>query len=447
MGSFADGWSSASRYKGVSYTLTYDAENRLISVSGGGLSASFVYDGDGNRVKGVVGALTTTYIGNYFEWTGSTDTMKRYYYAGSVRVAMKTGGSPDQNPVLNWLFGDHLGSTSRAANANGAALTDGDLRYKAWGEKRFPADSSAVPTTYRYTGQRQEAVLGGVDGLYFYNSRWYDPYLNRWIQPDTLVPSPGDPRAWDRFAYVLNNPLKYIDPSGHRNCEEDGYNCWPGDSGGNNRGGNTGGTLRPVPVVIIKYKKDTRGEIRYDREETWQNIPTWDLLARYLISEQMSGILNPGTSIDAVGVAWVIRNRWNDSEFFEGYGGVLDRVGKDPAILRKIILAGGGLSGAYKTGCGDPCPGNAAYAANPEAYPKQFGGHPKEIYWTAVSIAHGVLSGSIPDPTKGATYFSDAMIISDDKTVPWPDGRTHFGQGGTARYSIPELNLMPSPPW
>jgi RHS repeat-associated protein len=199
----------------TTYSLTYDAENRLISVSGGGLSASFTYDGDGNRVKGVVGSLTTTYIGNYFEWTGNTDTMKRYYYAGSVRVAMKIGGSPDQNPVLNWLFGDHLGSTSRAANANGTALTEGELRYKAWGEKRFPAGSSTVPTTYRYTGQRQEVQLGGLDGLYYYGARWYDPYLSRFIQPDTIVPNPGDPRALDRFAYVLNNPLKFIDPNGH----------------------------------------------------------------------------------------------------------------------------------------------------------------------------------------------------------------------------------------
>ena len=151
---------------GDTYTLTYDAENRLVSVSGGGLSASFVYDGDGNRVKGVMGGVTTTYIGNYFEWTGNQDTMKRYYYAGSIRVAMKTGGSPDQSPVLNWLFGDHLGSTSRAANANGTAC-DGELRYKAWGEKRFPAGSSAVPTTYRYTGQGKKSSWAGWMGCIF----------------------------------------------------------------------------------------------------------------------------------------------------------------------------------------------------------------------------------------------------------------------------------------
>ena len=59
---------------GSSYTLSYDAENRLVSVSGAA-TASFVYDGDGNRVKGTIGTTTTTYIGNYFEWKTSTSDM------------------------------------------------------------------------------------------------------------------------------------------------------------------------------------------------------------------------------------------------------------------------------------------------------------------------------------------------------------------------------------
>jgi hypothetical protein len=56
------------------YFLSYDAENHLVSVSGGA-TASFVYDGDGNRVKGTIGGVSTTYIGTYFEWSGSTSTM------------------------------------------------------------------------------------------------------------------------------------------------------------------------------------------------------------------------------------------------------------------------------------------------------------------------------------------------------------------------------------
>ena len=59
---------------GSSYTLGYDAENHLVSVTGAA-TATFYYDEDGNRVKGTIGGITTTYIGNYFEWTGSTGTM------------------------------------------------------------------------------------------------------------------------------------------------------------------------------------------------------------------------------------------------------------------------------------------------------------------------------------------------------------------------------------
>jgi hypothetical protein len=44
----------------------------------------------------------------------------------------------------------------------------------------------------------------------------------------TIVPGAGNPQALNRYAYVLNDPIRYNDPTGHRNCEEDGYNC-PGD--------------------------------------------------------------------------------------------------------------------------------------------------------------------------------------------------------------------------
>jgi hypothetical protein len=48
-----------------------------------------------------------------------------------------------------------------------------------------------------------------------YRARFYSPLLNRFIQPDTLVPSPSNPQAWNRFSYVYNNPIRYVDPSGN----------------------------------------------------------------------------------------------------------------------------------------------------------------------------------------------------------------------------------------
>ena len=51
--------------------------------------------------------------------------------------------------------------------------------------------------------------------MYYYGARWYDAYLNRWIQPDSIIPDPGNSLDWDRYSYVRNNPIKYTDPSGH----------------------------------------------------------------------------------------------------------------------------------------------------------------------------------------------------------------------------------------
>ena len=198
-------------YGGTTYTLTYDAENRLTGMTGGSVNATFTYDGDGNRVKGTVGGITTSYIGNNFEWVSSTSNMKKYYYAGGVRVAMRTGSN---NPL--WLLGDHLGSTSKVANYNGLSEHSQQL-YKPWGEKRYPTGAPTLPTTFRYTGQRSETGLGpsGGEGLMFYNARWYDSALGRFVQADTMIPQYQGVQAWDRYAYVNNSPINFNDPSGH----------------------------------------------------------------------------------------------------------------------------------------------------------------------------------------------------------------------------------------
>ena len=103
------------------FTLGYNAENQMTSVSGAA-RATFTYDGNGARVKGVVGSATTVYISNYFEWTGSTATMIKYYYAGAARVAMRTGNTTQQTANLNYLLADHLGSTGKTADAAGATI-------------------------------------------------------------------------------------------------------------------------------------------------------------------------------------------------------------------------------------------------------------------------------------------------------------------------------------
>ena len=53
-----------------------------------------------------------------------------------------------------------------------------------------------------------------------YGARFYSPRLGRFIQPDTIVPEPGNPQALNRYAYVNNNPLRYTDPTGHQGGDD-----------------------------------------------------------------------------------------------------------------------------------------------------------------------------------------------------------------------------------
>ena len=195
---------------GQTYNLSYDAENRLAGVSGAN-TASFIYNGDGERVVSTVGGVVVVYVGEYFEWQPATTASIRYYYAGGQRVAMRMGSAP---PL--WLLGDHLGSTAVVANTD--ATQHSRKGYKAFGETRFAAGS--LPTRYQFTGQ---ASHESDFGLYFYKARWYDPALGRWTSLDTVVPSPGNPLDWDRYSYTRNNPIKYLDPGGHTPIEGDDY--------------------------------------------------------------------------------------------------------------------------------------------------------------------------------------------------------------------------------
>ncbi len=161
--------------------------------------ASFTYDADGRRVRATVAGVTTVYPFDHYEVAGTT--VRKYYSLGGQRVAVRTDGA------LNYLLGDHLGSTSVSTDAAGAP--SGELRYLPFGGTRYAA--GVTPTSFRFTGQREDATLG----LYFFNARYYDPWLGRFIQADGLVPNPGDPQSLNRYAYALNNPLRYTDPTGH----------------------------------------------------------------------------------------------------------------------------------------------------------------------------------------------------------------------------------------
>lgn len=92
-----------------------------------------------------------------------------------------------------------------ATDANGNRI--GELRYTPYGVTRY--EWGNIPTNRRYTGQPWEGV-----GLYDYGARMYSPSLGRFVSADTVIPNPGNPQDLNRYAYVRNSPLAYVDPDG-----------------------------------------------------------------------------------------------------------------------------------------------------------------------------------------------------------------------------------------
>jgi RHS repeat-associated protein len=206
----ANGNQTTRTISGVAYTQTFDYDNRLIEVKQGATSlATFLYDADGNRVKGTVAGVTTVYVAGLYEWQNGAVT--KYYEGGAFRRT----GYASYNGVF-YALQDHLRSTSVLVNQNGTVNSRN--YFYPYGGNRNGAFSGL--TTKRFTGQYHESSLPGGEGLYYYNARWYDARLARFVSADTIVPNPGNPQALNRYSYVLGNPLRYVDPTGHYECED-----------------------------------------------------------------------------------------------------------------------------------------------------------------------------------------------------------------------------------
>jgi hypothetical protein len=190
-----------------------------------------------------------------------------------------------------------------------------------------------------------------------------------------------------------------------------------------------------IPVIQIQY--DRKGN--YDSRKTWDGVDAVDLLARAMLTEENEKLYDPDRAIDFAGVGWVMVNRTRKSDGYFNYA----EENLYGALVPYYQFALGGV----KSVNGRILPGNAAIVANPELYPRWFGGDPQAAYWKAYHIAEGILNGSVPDPTGGALYFADFYINEEGLAVPFEDGRTRFWFRGYRSYTIPELHGLDSVPW
>jgi RHS repeat-associated protein len=204
-GNMTAGWDFSDPTQVAARSITFNADNMPLHIERTYASnttiVDLVYDGRNTRVKKAVqGGGTIYYIGDHFEVVNGVET--KYIFGGNLRIAKVTS--------INRHFHhkDHLGSSTVMTDYPGGAVSE-TAEYLPFGLLRYQTGTEV--TYYRFTDQELDSEVG----LYNYNARLYDPAIGIFINPDSIVPDPFDPQTLNRYSYARNNPLIYVDPSGH----------------------------------------------------------------------------------------------------------------------------------------------------------------------------------------------------------------------------------------
>jgi len=200
--------------------ISYHAENRLISVSGGS-AESYVYDAFGRRIGRTGNGYSTDY---YYDLAGNAITMIDpnggwswgEVFLGNLHLA--TYG----NNKTYFSYTNLIGSTRINTDEQGNVAQN--CVYLPFGEQDHCTSPGQI-TALEFAGMERDRETG-LDHTWF---RYYNSRLGRWMSVDPVDGNPLNPQSWNHFAYVLNNPANSIDPDGRR---EHPMSAIPTDSGG-----------------------------------------------------------------------------------------------------------------------------------------------------------------------------------------------------------------------
>jgi RHS repeat-associated protein len=183
-------------------TYVFDAEHKMVSFNGGASQggADYRYDGDGRRVKKVVGTVTTVFV---------------YDVAGKL-IAEYSSAAPQTNGT-RYLTSDHLGSPRVVTSSSGVVQARHD--YHPFGQEVGLRGGRSAANGYVADNLRQKFTTYERDSetqLDYAQARYFAGTQGRFISPDPLLASgrASLPQSWNRYTYVLNSPLILIDPDG-----------------------------------------------------------------------------------------------------------------------------------------------------------------------------------------------------------------------------------------
>ena len=279
-------------------TYTYDIENRLVAVSGGGFGAVLRYDPLGRLYE-----LTDTGTGGSTirmlydrsdlvgEYTTSGTLLRRYAHgpgAGDDPIAWYEGSAVNST-TRRFLMADRLGSIISVADYSG-----GNLVINAYDEFGIP-DAGNLGR-FQYTGQAwlEEA------GLYYYKARMYSPSLGRFMQRDPI--GYADSMNW--YNYVGSDPMNFVDPTGKEAWDLNDP-CFDCDGWG----------LDDVAAIVVTGYRNWMDDLRFRRLQRIE-----DAVAEFFSDADSS-------CQKALGEAGQIEFGFINATLIAGVGGKLKRAG------------------------------------------------------------------------------------------------------------------------
>ncbi|MCC5833925.1 MAG: hypothetical protein JJU20_04250 [Opitutales bacterium] len=234
---------SISTNTGASYTYTYDTrQQRIREVRSNGEDRRFASGGQYERIHYPNSSIRHRHI---IPLPGGATGMVEFM-----------DGQPQSTGDEYYLLSDLLGSStmvlSRLGTSGGVADT---YAYDAWGNPRDPDTwntygfQTAWPAHIGNRGYGGHEMLEDVSMVHM-GGRIYDPVSSRFLSPDPYVQSPNNLQNYNRYSYVLNNPMSFTDPSGFLFDKIAG---WIGDvfSGIGNALGSMWKTIRPYVGTVV----------------------------------------------------------------------------------------------------------------------------------------------------------------------------------------------------
>jgi RHS repeat-associated protein len=188
-------------------TFTYDASGQQTSATGTGLQQS--YDGDGLRARKTENGLTTYYLRSTIlgqqvavEASGSGAFKRGYVYLGGQLLALQ------ENNQVTWVHQDPVTKSQRLTNSAGSVVSWVEL--DPWGAETNRSNNSQQQP-HRFTSYERDANGGDEAMMRRYEGKW-----QRFAQPDPYDGSYdlSEPQSLNRYTYVLNDPINFVDPSG-----------------------------------------------------------------------------------------------------------------------------------------------------------------------------------------------------------------------------------------